>query len=225
MTTLTSHAAQRRRGRPPSFPVPLRQLLDGARREAVELAFGAQSGDLKHLDCGSLSEGQRWFCVQTHAGQERRAAQELRQQDFVAFLPVAIRTSRTSRSARFTVRPELPRYLFVGFDPRRSQWRRIFSTYGVARLFCFGDWTPAAVRRGDVERLIDLTRTEIGQVTAGDDGALQAGDRCTILSGPFARFSAMVVGEAEGKIRITVQIFGRESQLLMEPADLRRDRC
>lgn len=213
----------RRRGRPRGgeFPQTRRQMLDAAKREALDVAFGRSGEHLMHLDCGSLLAGQRWFVVQTHAGQERRAAVELRNQAFTAFLPVSIRHCGAEHRRRPVVRPELPRYLFVAFDPEAVPWRCIFHTYGVARLFTLGGSRPAPARPGDVEALISLVQEKIG---APDPTAraIQRGDAGQILEGPLSGFSCMAEEVLpDGKVRVTFTLFGRSSPVVLEPRAVR----
>lgn len=215
----------RRRGRPRAgvFPQTRKQILDAAIREALDVAFGQSGGHLMHLDCGSLPSSHRWFVVQTHHGQERRAAAELRNQHFTTFLPVSIRDGGCEHRRRKIVRPELPRYLFTAFDPAVAPWRRIFSTYGVARLFTLGDFRPAPARVGDVEALIGLVRQQIGEV-APEPAArvVRPGDRGQVVEGPLAGFSCVAeVVLPDGRVRVDFQLFGRSSPVELEPGAIR----
>ncbi|MFC0407932.1 transcription termination/antitermination protein NusG [Roseomonas elaeocarpi] len=217
--------ASRRRGRPARpFPPTRKQLLDDAKKEAVKIGFGQSGAELMHRDCGSHSDPIRWFCVQTHPGQEARAAEELRRQDFITFLPVAVVSRGCEHRRKFVVRPALPRYLFVAFDPDASPWRKIWSTYGVSRLFmAMGDLRPAPAVRGDVERLIDMVEAEIGKVDPTAT-AVTLGAKGVVTDGPFSSFRCVVMGpEIDGKIRVAVEMFGRQSQFSLERHAVRLD--
>lgn len=208
----------RRRGRPRKgvFPPTRRQLLDAARRDALQHGFGWQSSAKMRADCGSLSHSHqddpvRWYCVQTKPGAERDAAARLRDQGFTTFLPMAI----ADRHRRISAVPAAPRYLFVAFDPTAVQWRCICHTHGVARLFLIGE-RPAPARRGQVEALMHLVVERNGEpdpaaqaVTAGQVGAVQ--------DGPFSSFRCVVVAqEPDGRITVEVSLFGRPSTITLE---------
>lgn len=215
----------RRRGRPRAgaFPQTRRQMLDAAIREALEVAFGQSGAHLMHRDCGSLQSGERWFCVQTHAGQERRAALDIRDLGFTVFLPASIRGFGSEARRRLVVRPELPRYLFVAFDPLAAPWRKVCYCAGVARLFTFGDWRPAPARVGDVEALIGLVRRQIGEVAPEPAArAVRPGDRGQVVEGPLAGFSCVAeMLLPDGKVRVDFQLFGRSSPVVLEPGAVR----
>ncbi len=197
------------------FPKTRKQLLDEAKRAALKLAFGEQSGAIKHCDCGSLPDGERWFCIQTKPGSESEAALRLRAQGFTTFVPARISENRR----RFVPRPEIPRYLFVAFDPSAVQWRKICHTYGVARLFLIGE-RPAPARVGDVEGIIEEVVKKLGepepQATPGVVGR--------VLDGPLAGFRCVVVNETrDGHLRVNVEIFGRPSCITLERGAIRLD--
>lgn len=207
-----------------ALPPTRKQLLDAARRDALFLAFGGHGGHQPscasgHDDGGSHRAANRWYCVQSHAGQEARAAVELRQQNFQSFVPAMI----CQRRRHFVARPALPRYLFVAFDADIAPWRRICSTRGVARLFLLNDCTPAPARRGEVEGLMELVAEQLGRPDPLR-AAARIGGIGHVAAGPLAGFRCTVVeSAADGKLRVNLEIFGRPSCITLERDAIRLD--
>src|SRR5690606_4437557 len=94
----------------------------------------------------------RWYAAYTQPQAETRAARELRQQGFDAFLPLCRRLRRHARRTETVLRPLFPRYLFLAMDVERQRWRSVNGTRGVAQLVRQGD-RPAPIPSGIIEAL------------------------------------------------------------------------
>lgn len=213
-------ATHARRGRPrlkPAPPLSRKKLLDAARAEAILAACGPQgSSGLFPAECGSLS-GARWFCVLSKPHAEREAAQELRNQGFAVFLPMEVVWRGHHGDRKPTARPCVPRYLFVRFNPHADRWRVIWSTRGVSKLISFAPEVPAPCRAGEVERVWATVYEPLSQV---DPTAprLDVGQRGKVASGPFSAFPGEVMRvEEDGRIVVSVTIFGRATPITLEP--------
>ncbi|MGC2115668.1 MAG: transcriptional activator RfaH, partial [Pseudolabrys sp.] len=95
----------------------------------------------------------QWYVVQTQANAENKAVAHLARQGFVTYLPRYLKRRRHARRVDVVAAPLFPRYLFVEIDMAAQRWRSIYSTVGVSRLVCNGEF-PAAVP----ERVVELLR-------------------------------------------------------------------
>jgi transcriptional antiterminator RfaH len=49
-------------------------------------------------------------------------------------MPLRRKMLRHARKLTAVEAPLFPRYLFISFDPRRDQWRKVNGTFGVSHL-------------------------------------------------------------------------------------------
>jgi transcriptional antiterminator RfaH len=117
------------------------------------------------LEFGSLVEdGLRWYCVNAHRGQERRALLNIEQQGFEGYLPQVV----TRRGRLVLQTPMFSGYLFVRFDPWRDRWRSLWSTFGVRRIFGSTPETPTAVPESVIEVVREREKVESALATPPD---------------------------------------------------------
>ena len=123
-----------------------------------------------------------WYVVHTKPRQESRAAANLWQQGFEAYLPLL--KTETLRLGKVCLRDEplFKRYIFVRFDPLLSPWHSIRSTLGVHQLLRFGDQL-ASVPDGLIACLksIDLPSQSL----------YQKGDVLQVKDGPFKQLEVI----------------------------------
>lgn len=150
----------------------------------------------------------RWHVAYTQPLAETRAAQELRQQGFDAFLPLCRRLRRHARRTESVLRPMFPRYLFVAIDLQSQPWRSVNGTRGVVHLVRQGD-RPAAVPAGVVESLRARADAS-GAVPLAALAAFEPGQRLVVADGPFAghvgRYEAMTEGD---RVILLLDLLGR----------------
>src|SRR5690348_8016 len=91
-----------------------------------------------------MTEGQRWYVVQSQPNAEHRIVPHLQRQGFGTYLPRYLKKRRHARRVDMVAAPLFPRYLFVRVDIGRDRWRSILSTFGVSRLLCNGE-VPAPI--------------------------------------------------------------------------------
>ena len=164
-----------------------------------------------------LPAGERWFAVNTQPLAEARAQRHLENQGFRTFTPRRRKTLRHARRMTMVEAPLFPRYLFVAFDPRRDQWRRINSTFGVSRLVMRGE-APHPVPDGVTEALIAVT-VDGGIVDLA--AKLQAGSPVRVMAGPFADQLAMLEQlDDSGRACILLDILGRQVRTMTERHNL-----
>jgi transcriptional antiterminator RfaH len=160
-----------------------------------------------------LAVGERWFAVNTVPFGEVRALRNLALQGFRAFMPKRLKTVRHARKMSTVEAPFFPRYLFVIFDVSRDQWRKVNSTFGVARLVMRAD-EPNPVPCGVVEALL----------ASADDGGmldlvdkLELGGPVRVMAGPFANQLAVLEHLDDfGRVRVLLDILGRQVPMTTE---------
>jgi len=128
---------------------------------------------------------QNWYLVYTKPRQEKIALQELKNQKYIAYLPL-IDMEKIVRGARTIVsEPLFARYLFIRLDPEGSKsWAPILSTKGVASLVRFGQ-RPAQVADVIVNAIVETLQSPLG------GQQYQPGDLVVIHAGPFRGLEAV----------------------------------
>jgi transcriptional antiterminator RfaH len=185
-------------------------LTDASSRMSRDVRAGARS------EHASTSSGY-WYAVNTHPHSEKRAQDNLQRQGWTCFCPMLTRTHRVGRKLSSRPSPLFPGYLFVNFDPSRSQWRSIDSTYGVRRIVKACD-TPTRLPTGIVEAF---------QAMLNDDGEvdfslkMREGARVQFTQGPFAHLIGTLEHlDRNGRVIVLLDILGRVSHVKASVKDL-----
>jgi transcriptional antiterminator RfaH len=124
------------------------------------------------------------------------------------------------KQSREIVRPLLPGYVFVAFDPAAYAWGEIDRVYGVSHIFC-----DAA---GKLIRVPDVIMAEVFAMTDPDgvkrppqvlvqDYSADLGKRFVLTHGPLASFSGECERSNSNELRIVVDFLGT-----LLPADVPR---
>lgn len=154
----------------------------------------------------------RWYAAYTQAQAETRAAQELRQQGFDAFLPLCRRLRRHARRTETVLRPLFPRYLFLAMDVECQRWRSVNGTRGVAQLVRQGD-RPAPIPSGIIETL-RARADPCGAVPLDSLALFERGQLVTVTAGPFAGHTGHYETlTADERVVILVELLGRSVEV------------
>lgn len=161
-----------------------------------------------------------WYLAQLKPNGFKRAQDNLRRQNFETFMPMSELTMRHGQKFSNKVLPVFPGYLFVRFGAERTDWRKINSTLGVARLVSFKVSSPAAVPEKLIAGLMARC-DKAGHLLPADD--YEAGQRVKLISGPFAGF----IGDIEAmlgddRIRMLYEFMGQKSHIDISARDLER---
>lgn len=154
-----------------------------------------------------LAEGEQWFAVHSLPSREIYAEGHLKNQGFRTFMPKRHKTVRHARKLTTVEAPFFPRYLFVVLDLGRDQWRKVNSTFGVARLIMSGE-QPQPLPCGVVEALT-ASADPRGILHLGE--RLKIGSQVRLLAGPFAEHLAILEHlDDVGRVRVLVELLGRQ---------------
>lgn len=161
-----------------------------------------------------------WYLAQLKPNGFKRAQDNLRRQNFETFMPMSKLTMRHGQKFFNKVLPIFPGYLFVRFGAERTDWRKINSTLGVARLVSFATSSPASVPDELMAGLIARCDGD-GYLMPPDN--LEIGERVKLISGPFAGF----IGDIEAmlgddRIRMLYEFMGQKSHIDVSARDLER---
>ena len=151
-----------------------------------------------------------WFLVQFKPNSHNVAVRNLKRQGFETFLPFQEITRRQATRFVSELRPLFPGYMFIRLDPETSPWRKVDSTYGVARIVSFGD-SPAPVPPGLVESLLGRC-DETGRMRSREN--LGVGDAVKVIEGPFSEFVGTVETiDAEQRVWLLLEFMGQTTRI------------
>jgi transcriptional antiterminator RfaH len=148
-----------------------------------------------------------WYLVQLKPGGFVRAQTNLTRQGFETFMPLRPETRRRAGQLRTEQRPLFPGYLFVRVDPASAPWRKINSTYGVARLVSLSGRGPTRVP-------LPLVRALMRAAGEGscvlDTSNFKVGASVSLISGPFAGALVRIAAAPEdGRVHVLMEMMGQ----------------
>jgi transcriptional antiterminator RfaH len=162
-----------------------------------------------------MSDGQRWYVVQSQPNAEHKAVAHLERQGFATYLPRYLKKRRHARRIDIVPAPLFPRYLFVGIDLGTQRWRSIFSTLGVSRLVCNGD-LPTPIAEQVIHGLKAREDTD-GYVRLAFRPTFQAGDKIRVLDGAFADCLGLYEGMRDSdRVAILLDLLGRKVRVTVD---------
>ena len=163
------------------------------------------------------SERRAWYLVHCKPNSEKIALRNLKNQNFLAFLPLQILTRRKGTSFQTQVRPLFPGYIFVAQDPATGQWSKINNTRGVARLVRLAAQlmpVPAIIMD---ELFISCNSTGVFQPSVN----LVTGNDAKITQGPFAGTIGKIIEINSGqRVHLLLDFMGQKSNLTIESAGI-----
>jgi transcriptional antiterminator RfaH len=185
----------------------------------AKISTEARPLDLGEIPCGSLPDGQRWYCWKAQPTQHLVALRNISAQGFVAFLPMMV----TARDGEYeTLKPMFGPYGFVAFDRSQHRWRAIHSTRGVSTLISADALTPIPVPRGIVEAIQSRGRPGDGIIDdmyRGQTFEILDGKKVRITEGPFADLHGICRWSNQKRVAVLLEVMGR----LVETQVQRRD--
>ena len=122
-------------------------------------------------------------------------------------MPLVERVIRHARTKRQVMRPLFPGYIFITFDPGRTQWRSINNTFGVSSLIMARKNAPARVP-GSLMTALLASCDVSGHVLPPEK--FNAGDKVRITGGAFEGTLAEVQHASKGeRVALLLDIMGR----------------
>lgn len=168
-----------------------------------------------------------WFVIQTRAGQERAVSRAVEKLEIEVFLPTFKRSIAVGRRREDVVRPLFPLYLFAAFEVGESAWRGIFRVDGVQTILPINGKTTraeklpipvpervvialqaAAILGGGHIPIMEHEREQLPR--------LHPGQKVRVIEGPFDGFHGLVDRDQKERVRVLLDIFGREVPSMLD---------
>jgi len=145
----------------------------------------------------------KWYLIKTKPRQEKKAKQNLENQGYVAFYPIA------KINNRFVVL--FPGYLFVQLNEKTQNWSPINSTKGVSHFVKFG-WNFAKVPTSVIEFI--KTNQHITTEKFKNLNKFKPGDMIQISDGAFKNCVAIFkCYKPDERVILLMNLLGNEQPL------------
>lgn len=163
-----------------------------------------------------------WFAVFCKPRQERRAREQLENQGFHCYLPLAHNPFQRRRGRRAGgSEPLFPRYLFLNAIPGQHNLAAVRSTRGALDLVRTGP-SPVIVPDAIVEGLRRREDPDSGLISLEPD-RLETGDRVRVFDGPFAGAEGVLQAHSgEARSLVLLEVLGRQATLEVDSLLLQR---
>lgn len=171
----------------------------------------------------------RWYIVHTYSGFEQRVQKTINEmirtkQDEGLIKEVVIPTEKVIELAKGGERRTTTRKFYPGYVMVRMIMT-VLSCHLVQNIpkvtgFVGGKNKPAPMRDGEAERILSLMETR--QETPRPKFNFDRGEEVRVIDGPFVGFNGVVedVNYDKGKLRVTVSIFGRQTPVELDFAQV-----
>lgn len=157
-----------------------------------------------------------WYVIQTRAHAEDKASVNLRRQGFIVYVPKFSKRRRHARRVELIAAPLFPGYVFVAADRSNRGCRSIASTFGVARMVCFGG-VPAVI---DGQVIGALKARETGDLV-NLPATYSAGDRVRVKDGALSHCFGLVEGMRDSeRICVLIDLLGRKVRVTLDQLSL-----
>ncbi|MCB1694331.1 MAG: transcription/translation regulatory transformer protein RfaH [Pseudomonadales bacterium] len=155
----------------------------------------------------------KWYAVHAKPRQDARAEENLRNQGFEVFRPLARLRRRVRNGMVEAVESLFPRYLFVQLDVDRDHWGVIRSTKGVAG---FVQFTNAPTPVG--EQVVSGIRAMMSGADWIDlsSSNLADGTPVRVTEGPFAGYEGQFFSrEGEDRVIVLLTVMQRAQRVVL----------
>ena len=175
-----------------------------------------------------VAETAKWYVVHTYSGHENKVAASLKQRVeaggytnrlFKIFVPHQQKIVVSEGKKRSVEEKLFPGYLMVLMTMDDDTWYIVRTTPGVTGFVGMGS-TPTPLAASEVHTLMKFAKMEAPRFEA----KFVVGDSVKISEGPFKDFLGKVeeVNEDQGKVKVLVSVFGRETPLELDFAQVSR---
>jgi transcriptional antiterminator NusG len=170
----------------------------------------------------NVSEDANWYVVHTYSGHEKKVAslvqdkvfgRGLQDRIFKILVPTQQKIVVSEGKKRKVDERLFPGYIIVNMIMSDDAWYVVRSTKGVTGFVGTGT-KPSPLPNKEVDALMKFMTMEAPKFEA----KFRAGDSVKISEGPFRDFLGKIdeVNEAQGKVRVLVSVFGRETPVELD---------
>jgi transcription termination/antitermination factor nusG len=169
-----------------------------------------------------------WYVVQAYSGFEKNVQKTLKEriareemEDYFGEILVPLEEVTDIRNGRkvVTERKFFPGYVLVEMEMTDSSWHLVKSTPRVNGFIGGTAHRPLPITQHEVEAIMKQVQGEDGGVRKPRPRVVfTIGQQIRVNEGPFADFNGVVehVDYERNKLRVTVQIFGRETPVELD---------
>lgn len=173
-----------------------------------------------------VAENAHWYVVHTYSGHESKVAVTLKERVvasghsdkvFKIFVPHQQKIVVSEGKKRTVDEKLFPGYLMILMTMNDESWYIVRSTPGVTGFVGMGS-EPTPLPESEVRTLMKFAKMEAPKFEA----KFRVGDSVKVNDGPFKDFLGKVdeVNEEQGKVRVLVSVFGRETPLELDFAQV-----
>jgi transcription termination/antitermination protein NusG len=175
----------------------------------------------------------RWFVIHSYAGYENKVKQNLEsriasmnmeERIFEVVIPMEDVIEFKNGKKVISAKKVFPGYLLARLDLDDDSWYVVRNTPGVTGFVGNGA-KPTPLSRKEVESILQVKIDELTGVPAGRAKPrleYETGESVRVKEGPFADFTGTIaeINEASLKLKVLVNIFGRETPVELEFAQV-----
>lgn len=170
----------------------------------------------------------KWYVINAYSGHEKKVTELIRQRVDIAQLnplitEIIVPTQNkivVADGKKKTVEDKiLPGYILIKMVLNDKTWPLVRDTQGVIG-FAGIDKKPTALNPNEVKAIMRFMKVEQPAFQA----SFAINDAVTVLDGPFKDFHGKIVeiNENKGKVKILISIFGRETPVELDFAQVKR---
>ena len=174
----------------------------------------------------------RWYVVHTYAGYENKVKSNLEsrissmnqeERIFEVVIPVEDVIEFKNGRKQVVSKKVFPGYLMVRMDLDDDSWYVVRNTPGVTGFVGLGA-RPTPLSRREVEGILQVKTGDEGETIKRSRPRLEydVGESVRVKEGPFADFTGTIaeINEDQLKLKVLVNIFGRETPVELEFAQV-----
>lgn len=167
----------------------------------------------------------KWYVVQAYSGFEKNVQRILEERiardemgDYFGQILVPVEKVVDIRNGRKTIseRKSYPGYVLVEMEMTDDSWHLVKSTPRVSGFIGGRANRPTPISQREAEIILQQVQTGIEKPKPKVE--FEVGQQVRVNEGPFADFNGVVeeVNYERNKLRVSVQIFGRETPVELE---------
>jgi len=176
----------------------------------------------------TLQQGRRWYVIHTYSGYEENVTRNLKQRIetmdmedkiFQILVPTEKKIKIKNGKRRVVEEKIFPGYVLVDMVVTDDSWYVVRNTPNVTGFVGSGT-TPTPIDEEEVKGLMKRMGVEEPKYTID----VSVGSPIQIIDGPFKNFEGKVaeIDEARGKIKVLVNLFGRETSVELDFLQLKK---
>lgn len=167
----------------------------------------------------------RWYVVQAYSGFEKNVQKTLKERiarenmgDYFGQILVPVEEVVDIKNGRKTLseRKFFPGYVLIEMEMTDDSWHLVKSTPRVSGFIGGTANRPMPISQKEVDAILQQVQTGVEKPKPKVE--FEVGQQVRVNEGPFADFNGIVeeVNYERNKLRVSVQIFGRETPVELE---------